>query len=309
MIEPHRSTRREFLGQAAGCAAVGVLTSCLARAGGESPEKQGREAWEIGIYTRPWAAHDYRVAFDAMAAAGFKYAGLMTAKGKSGLVLSTGTTSEEAHRVGEEARSRGLKINSVYGGGFPVRKNDLRPGIEGLEKLLDNTAAAGGTSLLLGGIGDAELQTPYYKIAAECCGYAAEKGLWMVVKPHGGLNATGSQCRKCIAQVSRKNFALWYDPGNIFYYSAGKLDPVSDAATVDGIVRGMSVKDYKAPLKVDVTPGAGQVNFPAVMARLKKGGFTSGPLVIECLAPGDLGFLLAEAKKARQFVEDLVRAG
>ena len=45
------------------------------------------------------------------------------------------------------------------------------------------------------------------------------------------------------------------------------------------------------------------------MARLKKGGFTSGPLVIECLAPGDLGFLLAEAKKARQFVEDLVRAG
>ena len=158
MIEPHRSTRREFLGQAAGCAAVGVLTSCLARAGGESPEKQGREAWEIGIYTRPWAAHDYRVAFDAMAAAGFKYAGLMTAKGKSGLVLSTGTTSEEAHRVGEEAREPRPEDQLRLWGRLSRGKDDLRPGIEGLEKLLDNTAAAGGTSLLLGGIGDAELR-------------------------------------------------------------------------------------------------------------------------------------------------------
>ncbi len=308
MIDDHRATRREFLRQAARCAAAGVLTPSLALAGGESRQSQGRGAWEIGIYTRPWAAHDYRVAFDAMAAAGFKYAGLMTAKGKNGLVVSIGTTSEEAHRVGEEARSRGLKINSVFAGGFPLLKDDLRPGIEGLKRLLDNTVAAGGTLLLLGGVGEAELQAPYYRIVAECCAYAAEKGLWISIKPHGGLNATGPQCRKCIERVGRKNFNLWYDPGNIFFYSAGKLDPVIDATTVDGIVRGMSVKDYKAPLQVDVTPGTGQVNFPAVMARLKKGGFTSGPLVIECLAPGDLRFLLAEAKKARQFVEDLARA-
>jgi hypothetical protein len=42
------------------------------------------------------------------------------------------------------------------------------------------------------------------------------------------------------------------------------------------------------------------------MARLKAGGFTGGPLIIECLAPGDLDQTLAEAKKARQFVEQLV---
>jgi hypothetical protein len=45
------------------------------------------------------------------------------------------------------------------------------------------------------------------------------------------------------------------------------------------------------------------------MERLKKGGFTSGPLVIECLAPGaDLRATLQEAKKARLFVEQLVQA-
>ncbi len=105
--------------------------------------------------------------------------------------------------------------------------------------------------------------------------------------------------------VNHKNFRIWYDPGNIYYYSDGKRDPVTDAATVDGLVVGMCVKDYKHPKKVDLTPGTGMVDFPAVMARLKQGGFTGGPLVVECLEPGDLKQTLAEAKKARLFLEEL----
>jgi sugar phosphate isomerase/epimerase len=66
------------------------------------------------------------------------------------------------------------------------------------------------------------------------------------------------------------------------------------------------VKDYRQPKIVDLTPGTGQVNFPKVMAGLLQGGFTKGPLIIECLTPGELPALLAEAKKARQFVEELV---
>ena len=52
--------------------------------------------------------------------------------------------------------------------------------------------------------------------------------------------------------------------------------------------------------------GTGRVNFPKVLDRLWRGGFKGGPLVIECLAPGELPQLLAEAKKARAFVESLV---
>jgi sugar phosphate isomerase/epimerase len=105
--------------------------------------------------------------------------------------------------------------------------------------------------------------------------------------------------------VGRKNFGLWYDPGNIFYYSEGKIDPVSDSEAVDGLVVGMSVKDYRAPKEVMVTPGAGQVNFQALLARLKKGGFTRGPLVVECLERGPAEKVTAEAKKARRFLEEL----
>jgi len=73
------------------------------------------------------------------------------------------------------------------------------------------------------------------------------------------------------------------------------------------LVYGMSVKDYQHPKQVAVTPGTGKVDFRALMARLSQGGFVGGPLVIECLAPGELPALQQEAQKARAFMEDVVR--
>ncbi len=260
--------------------------------------------WQIGCYTRPWAAYDYRVALDAIAEAGYKYCGLMTTKSENGLVISVATSLEQAARVGEEVKKRDLKVASVYGGGIPVDKS-LEAGIEGLRKLIDNCTACGAMNLLMGGVGDEKLYERYYKAIAECCDYAAGKGLGISVKPHGGLNATGPQCRKTIEFVDHDNFRIWYDPGNILYYSDARLDPVDDAPTVAGLVTGMCVKDYKHPKNVAVTPGTGQVDFPAVFARLKEGGFVGGPLVVECLDPGDLGQTLEEARKARRFLENV----
>ncbi len=294
-------SRRDFLDRTLKVGATGVAacyTTGLANA------DQSGERWQLGCYTRPWAKYDYRVALDEIAEAGFKYAGLMTTNSKSRLVISVSTTLEEAQKVGEEVRKRGLKVPSVYGGGIPVNKS-LRAGIEGLRKLIDNCAACGAANLLMGGIGNEKLYNAYYKAIAECCDYAAAKGIGISVKPHGGLNATGPQCRKTVEMVGHKNFRIWYDPGNIYYYSNAKLDPVTDAATVDGLVAGMCVKDYKHPKNVAVTPGTGMVDFPAVLARLKQGGFTEGALVVECLDPGDLKQTRAEAKKAREFLEEL----
>lgn len=296
----HAFSRRRFLAASAGAAAVAAVSKSQAAA-------EPVSAWQIGIYTRPWAQHDYRIALDAMAEAGFNYAGLMTGKnGDKDRILTADTTEDEALAIGEEARKRGLKIASVYGAWSLGRSAE--ESVKSLRRLIDNVAAARGGSLLMGGVGKPEQQEPYYNAIKQCCDYAAEKGISITVKPHGGQNATGAQCRKCVEQVGHKNFGLTYDPGNIFFYSDGKLDPVEDAAAVDGLVRSMCVKDYLPPKRVDVTPGTGKVNFPAVLARLRKGGFNSGPLVIECLAPGDLKQTLAEAQKARQFVESLVKA-
>lgn len=298
--------RRHFLGAIAGALAVPAI------------HQAAGSAYPIGCYTRPWAEHDWRVALDAIAEAGFKHAGLMTSNTKDRLIISASTPVEDAQAVGEECRKRGLKVASLWGGGFAVAKS-LEAGIADLKRLIDNCVACGTAHLMVGGTNE-KLHDVYYKAVAEACDYAAEKGVGLSVKPHGGSNSTGAQCRKIVELVGKKNFGLWYDPGNIYYYSNGALDPANDSAEVDGLVVGVSIKDYRpgkedpaAPAKkkspytgeVSLTPGTGLVNFKAVLANLKKGGFESGPLIVECLDKGDLPALAAEAKKARLFLEDL----
>jgi sugar phosphate isomerase/epimerase len=317
MTTQNTATRRGFLARTAAAAATGLVApNVLARsahAAGQGPAG----GFRVGMYTRPWDQLDYRTALDAIAEAGFKNAGLMTTNTEGRrLVIQADTSPEECEKIGREVKSRGMSIPSIYGGGIGVQKS-LEIGIQDLRRLIDNCTAAGARSLLMGGIGNPKLYDVYYKAIAECCDYAAEKKLPITVKPHGGMNATGSQCRKCIEAVGHPDFSLWYDPGNIFFYSDGKLNPVADAADVDGLVRvGMCIKDFtmsteEGKLKKDVwvTPGTGMVDFPAVLARLKKGGFTGGELVIECVArpdPSDLPAILTEAKKAREFVESLI---
>ena len=289
----HPLSRRHFIGQIV-VATTGITIISAAK----TPR------WQIGCYTRPWAGLDYQVAFDGIAAAGFKYAGLMS--GKTGNIVTKDTTPEQANVIAGEAKSRGLKIASVYGGNFDVRKS-IDTGIEGLKNLINTAEICDCSNLLLAGIATPELVDNYYKVVAECCDYAADKGVIITVKPHGPLNSTGRECRPLVDKIGHKNFRLWYDPGNIYYYSDGKINPVDDAGEVNGLVSGMSVKDFRMPKDVDVTPGTGMVDFPGVMARLKKGGFKKGPLIVECLNKGDLSNTNSEARKTREFLEKLMQ--
>lgn len=311
-----RGTRRRFLQTAMSLGAAAAMGPHVASISAAA-ETESQPDYKIGIYTRPWAAYHWRTAMDEVARAGFQYVGLMTTTPEAGrFVLSASTTVDDAAKIGEEARQRGLKIDSVYGGPIPVQQS-LAAGIAGMRQLIDACVAAGASSLLMGGIGKQDLYDAYYKAIAESCDYALEKGLPITVKPHGGLNATGPQCRRCLESVGHKNFSLWYDPGNIFFYSYGKLDPVEDSKTVDGLVReGMCIKDFAMVEQdgvetrdVQLTPGTGRVDFAGVLGNLCQGGFRSGHLVIECLArtDGSLPAIRAEAQKARTFVEELIR--
>jgi sugar phosphate isomerase/epimerase len=294
-------TRRDVLRAVAATAIGGpALSAC-----GVAAEPAG---YQLGCYTRPWGQFEYQVALDGIAEAGFQYAGLMTAKGKTGLVVSVDSTPEDVAAVAEEVKRRGLRTISIYAGDFPVAKS-VEAGIAGLKKLVDYSAMCACPNLMLAGTADEKLFKPYYKVVAECCDYAAAKGVGLSVKPHGGLNATGAQCRKVIETVGHRNFRVWYDGGNILYYSDGKVDPVDDVPAVADLVVGLSVKDFKLPKEVFVTPGTGRLNFPAMMAGLRKGGFTSVPLVVECLDRGDTAAkITAEAKKARRFLLDLTES-
>ena len=303
MNTANQLNRRSFLAATAKLSAAGLVASRMETLFAADAATAREPAWQLGCYTRVFDQFDYPVALDAIAEAGFKYVGLLTTNTKQWIMIRTTTPVEEVQAMHKEAAKRGLKVLSVFGD-FSVA-DSLEAGIRGLKQLIDHTVVCQCSNLMLGGTSDEKLYQPYYKTIAECCDYAAAKGVGLSIKPHGGQNANGSQCRKAIELVGKKNFGLWYDPGNIFYYSDGKLDPVEDAATVDGLVVGMSVKDYLPPKEVLVNIGSGKVDFPAVLARLKKGGFTHGPLIVECLAHGPLESVKAAATKARQFLEQL----
>jgi sugar phosphate isomerase/epimerase len=285
-------TRRDFLGKIVlSSAALALLSSAK------------NSKWQLGCFTRPWAEHDYLVAFDGIAAAGFKFVGMMGSK--NGPALTKDTTPEQAARIAEEAKSRGLQIASFWGGEFDSEKS-VKDGVAGLKRLIDNSVACGCHFIVLGGTYEQNRVENYYKSISESCDYAADKKVYLTIKPHGPFNSTGRECRSLIEKINHKNFRLWYDPGNIYYYSDGKINPVNDAAEVDGLVVGMSVKDFRMPKDVDVTPGTGLVNFPGVMSRLQKGGFKKGPLIVECLAKGDLASINSEARKAYQYLEKIL---
>ncbi len=296
-------SRRDFVKIAAAASAASITVPLHGLAAGEGRAGDG---WQIGCYTRPWDQFEYRVALDGVAEAGFKHVGLMTAKCKGWVLVTVDSMSDEVAAISEEIKKRGLKALSIYGGDLPVGES-VQTGVAGLKKLIDHCGICACPNLLLGGTTDEKLFDRYYKVVAECCDYAEAKGVGLSVKPHGGQNATGPQCRKIIEQIGRKQFRLWYDPGNIFYYSDGTLDPVVDSATVNGLVVGMSVKDFKLPKEVLLNPGAGQVDFLKVLVNLRKGGFTDGPLIVECLERGDPAHVTADARKALKFVEELTQ--
>lgn len=312
MSTVHHFGRRQFLCQAGylGAAAL-AAPRLLASSAAVPPGPSGQ--WQIGCFTRPWAKYDYRVALDAIAEAGFQYAGLMTAKGpKSNLVVSLAQTPEEVAQIASEVKKRGLKVPAIWGDEFLVGPS-LEEARDKFKKLIDYCALVESPALMLGGTYNVKTYDTYYKLVAEACPYAAEKHVQLVAKPHGVRNMTGPEIRKNIELVGQKNYTLWYDPGNILFYSKGQVNPIEDAASVAGLVTGMCVKDLvisqkdgKQVMEANVTPGTGQVDFRALMAVLKKGGFTGGPLIVECLASGDMPALLSEAKKARQFLETLV---
>jgi hypothetical protein len=105
------TTRRVFLQRAVVLGGGVWLT--LPVVGCSTLKGARREAWQIGCYTRPWDQFDYRTALDGIAEAGFEYAGIMTAKTKTWLVLTKDSSLEEAAEVGTEVRKRGLKCLSL----------------------------------------------------------------------------------------------------------------------------------------------------------------------------------------------------
>jgi len=273
---------------AAAAAQCGSLTSEAAPAG-----------WEIGCFNRPWTKWSYDATLDAIAEAGYKLTGLLsTHPGEA--FTSPEATPDYLHKLKGRIRSRGLRANMTalrFRPEAPLEKK-----IADVAGQIENAARLELQFLLTFGVDRPEHYDDFYRLMADAAPRAEKLGLRLVLKPHGGGSGAAAEILRCLEKVGHANFKVWYDAGNIIYYT-GK-DPLAELEPIVQHVTGFCAKDCPGP-KGEVMSqfGTGKVDFAAVFARLKAAGF-KGPLMVEGVKVGSTpAETTANARANREFLE------
>src|ERR1051325_5953108 len=172
--------RREFLrSTAVAAASVSMVSSGLAA------ESTGVH-WPIGCVNRPWHEKTdwgFDTALDGIKAAGYKIIGLLRT-GANEPLTGPNATQDYLAKLKERIAARGLKVNMAA-----LRTaNDLplEDQIKNMRKQIDHALFVGAKFGLTFGVNAPAEYENYYKLMHDAAGYAKEKGLNVVLKPHGG---------------------------------------------------------------------------------------------------------------------------
>lgn len=287
-------TRRDFLQQAAlGGIALATVPSALQAA---------KVKWEVGCFNRPWTKWGYDATLQSIKAAGYKVTGLLSATREEPF-LRPGSGEEYLTALRKRIAASGLRANM---GALRSRHNiDLAESIADVRQQIDAAKALSLTYALSFGVDKPEEYAHYYKVMSETAAYAAERGVKLVMKPHGGGSSASAEILAAIRAVNHPNFSIWYDAGNIIHYT-GK-DPIEELKPIVQHVSGFCAKDC-ATLKGDVMIqfGTGKVDFAGVFRTLKSGGF-KGPVMVECCKIGETAEeTTANARANRLYLEEVL---
>jgi sugar phosphate isomerase/epimerase len=288
--------RRTFLQQAL---AAGAAAAC----GTSMTESlDASVTWPIGCFNRPWTSWSFDEALAQIAAAGYSTTGLLT-RTKEEPFIGPGATPEYVARLKQRLAASRLKANMAA-----LRSRHdipLDESIREVREQIDHARTLGLTFLLTFGVDSPAEYAHYHAVMREAAAYAAERGIKLVMKPHGGSSGASDEIVAVMKAVGHDNFKIWYDAGNIIYYT-GK-DPVEELKPIARHVTGFCAKDCGA-VKGDVMIqfGTGKVDFAGVFRTLKAAGF-NGPVMVECCKVGatsdDTG---ANARANREFLERLL---
>lgn len=256
--------------------------------------------WTIGCFNRPWTKWGgVDVALDGTKEAGFSVFGLLT-RTKTDPFIGADATDEYLDALKKKIAARGLKANMAA-----IRTKvdgPVEDGIKDLRKQIDNAQKLGLEWLMSFGVDRPQDHDAYFKLMADGAAYGKERGVKLVLKPHGGSSGASEEIIRSIKAINHPNFSIWYDAGNIIYYT-GK-DPVTELEPIAKYVTGFCAKDCAAP-KADVMVqfGSGKVDFARVFGVLKAAGF-NGPIMLEGSDPGkSAAEATANAKANREFLE------
>jgi len=258
--------------------------------------------WPIGCFNRPWTTWSFDEALKQIKAAGYRTTGLLT-RTKDEPFIGADATPEYLARLKQRIAGSGLKPNM---GALRSRHDiPLDESIKEVRRQIENGDALALTYLLTFGVDKPEEYEHYYKVMSHAAAYAQERRIKLVMKPHGGSSGASGEIAAALKAVRHPNFTIWYDAGNIIYYT-GK-DPVEELKPIARHVTGFCAKDCAA-LKADVMIqfGTGKVDFVGVFRTLKAAGF-DGPIMVECCKVGATAEeTMANARANREFLENVL---
>jgi sugar phosphate isomerase/epimerase len=261
-----------------------------------------KASWPIGCFNRPWTKWSYDDALDGIKAAGYKLTGLLSAH-RGEAFTSSAATREYLEGLKKRIAERGLAVNVTT-----IRfKPDaaLEENIADLRQQIENASRLELKFMLTFGVDQPAHYESFYRLMADAAAQGEKRGLHIVLKPHGGGSGASEEILRCLEKVAHANFKIWYDAGNIIYYT-GK-DPLAELEPIARHVTGFCAKDCPAP-KGEVMSqfGTGKVDFKAVFAKLKSAGF-NGPIMVEGVKVGATSEeTTANARANREFLEKVV---
>jgi sugar phosphate isomerase/epimerase len=258
---------------------------------------------QLGAMNRPWTEFTFDEALSGIAGAGFTHFGFLAQQKKQ--LVAAETSPEEAAAAVADVRRHKLEPAFNYSSISATATED--EGVSYIQRLIDHGQRLGIPVLLEMGA-KPENAERYFAIMRRAAPYAAEHGVTIAIKPHGGLTTTGDECLRAVETVNHPGFRLCFDPGNLMYYAGER--PEAELPKLAPYVVAMCVKDEtggNGPARsVSVTPGDGEVDFRAVFRILKDSGFEGRPAVVETLAGKTLDEVNQEAKRAHTFLTDVL---
>jgi sugar phosphate isomerase/epimerase len=268
-------SRRQFLATTAAAATASLVSRAHAA---PAPSR-----WTVGCFNRPWTKWSYDQTLDGIKEAGYAVTGLLTPiPGQGEVFTNSNATPEYLAALKAKIAARGLKVNM---GALRIKNGvPLADAIADTRKQIENIRYVGGEFALTFGVDKPEHYAQYFKVMADAAAFAQERGVKLVLKPHGGGSGASDEIRNALKAVAHPNFKVWYDAGNIIYYT-GK-DPVAELASIAEHVTGFCAKDCAAQKSdVMIQFGTGKVDFAGVFRKLKSAGF-NGPIMVECCQIG-----------------------
>jgi sugar phosphate isomerase/epimerase len=293
MVRSRRDFVRDGALLAAGAMALRSPAALLA---------ERRPAWPVGCFNRPWTQWSFGETLAAIKSAGYTSMGLLTPTDQDPFI-GDGATPEYLESLKKAIAASGLR--AVMGSLRSRHDVPLAETFASLHTQIDHAAFLGLESVITFGTDHEDQVEHYLASMADAAAYGQEKKVKVVMKPHGGSSGAAEQIVASMKKVNHPNFRIWYDAGNIIYYT-GK-DPVAELEPIVEYVTGFCAKDCAAPRsEVMIQFGTGKVDFKGVFEVLNRAGF-DGPIMVECCAIGDTPqATAANARANREFLEKIL---